>query len=109
MFLLAQRAKNLAAPLRVSSKCVVSCAYWYDGNALVYKITNHIYSHTHIQTAMIQNVSTQHSYVHTHIPTDILLLHTDKSHTLCYIWLALSVLRMMLEMQTVGVLCYGTV
>jgi len=44
--MLAQHAKILATPLQVSLNCVVSCAYWYNENTEVYRITNHIYSHT---------------------------------------------------------------
>ena len=100
LFLLAQGAKNLATPLWVSLKCVVIRAHWYDENTVVYKITNHIYSHTLKQLWYKMFLHNIHMYIHSYS----YLVATYERVSYIVLHLASIVrMRMMLEVQTVGV------
>ena len=100
MFLVSQGAKNLATSLRVSLKCVVSCGYCNDENAVVYKITNHIYSHTLKQLLYKMFLHNIHMYIHSYL----YLVATYRQVSYIVLHLASIVcMCMMLEVQTVSV------
>jgi len=100
LFLLAQSAKNLATPLWVSLKCVVSCAHWYDEDTVVYKVTNHIYSQTLKQLWYKMFLHNIHMYIHSY--SYVVATYERVSYIVLHL-ASIVCMRMMLEVQTVGV------